>query len=46
MNIEQIKYRIGDIAMMCDENNEEQLNILVKLLILINDINIENEEEE
>ena len=43
MSIEQIKHRIGDIAMMCNENDEEQLDILVALLALINDINVESE---
>ena len=46
MSIEQIKHRIGNIAMMCNENDEEQLEILVALLSLINDINVESEEEE
>jgi len=42
MNIEQIKHRICNIAIMCDENDKEQLDILVELLALINDINIES----
>lgn len=42
MNIEQIKHRIGNIAIMCDENDKEQLDILAELLALINDINIES----
>jgi hypothetical protein len=46
MTIEQIKHRIGDIAMMCNENDKEQLDILVELLSLINDINVGSEEEE
>lgn len=38
---EKIKHRIGDIAMLCNENDEEQLNILTALLVLIIDINDE-----
>lgn len=43
MTIEQIKHQIGEIALMCDEKDEKQMDILVALLALINDINIESE---
>lgn len=40
---ENIKHRIADIALMCNENDDEQLDILTALLVLIININDEME---